>query len=351
MNWLKNNIEKLVFGVRQENLTEYIQRGDLHSVMILLQSDPDNKSFWYRKNGKGPLITAISSSQFAILDYLLENGGSVTETEVPSGKPFIQYVLESGNVDLLKKVVMNESIYYSLNGDRENLFIMAMKLDDTHIKGMIIDLMSTINDVDPLNHVSNLRESVLILAIKEGNHEVFDLMISLGVDIDKCIGGHTSLHCAVQYNYPYAVSYLVNNGKLINATLNDGTTPLHIACNNGNCSIIQLLLHSSGIVIVQCRNNSGDMPIHCLVAFIVENNIKQSNEMEDTFKMLLDYELRYDTTKNEPRSLYRIFEIIQHVEAIEWMVNILRLYEGTTKETEVDIQICSGIYSSNTIIT
>eukprot|EP01130_Rhizamoeba_saxonica_P004674 TRINITY_DN1897_c0_g1_i4.p1 TRINITY_DN1897_c0_g1~~TRINITY_DN1897_c0_g1_i4.p1 ORF type:complete len:348 (+),score=72.42 TRINITY_DN1897_c0_g1_i4:840-1883(+) len=86
------------------------------------------------------------------------------------------------------------------------------------------------------------------------------------------------------------------------------------------------------------------MPIHCLVAFIVENNIKQSNEMEDTFKMLLDYELRYDTTKNEPRSLYRIFEIIQHVEAIEWMVNILRLYEGTTKETEVDIQICSDLH-------
>ena len=79
-----------------------------------------------------------------------------------------------------------------------------------------------------------------------GNIEILKECLNTGFqpnDIDFEFGDKSALHLAVAGGYSECVSLLLLRGANVNCRLYDHTTPLHIACEVGNISIIQILLN------------------------------------------------------------------------------------------------------------
>ena len=84
----------------------------------------------------------------------------------------------------------------------------------------------------------------------------------------KCNPNLKTLHntCALMFasenpnDLSNIVELLLNNNANINATDNDGDTPLHFACTNNNISVVKILLKYNPNIT---KNNKGLYPIDC----------------------------------------------------------------------------------------
>jgi ankyrin repeat protein len=109
----------------------------------------------------------------------------------------------------------------------------------------------------------------LILAIKKDNVSILRILIKYGADYNKTDNeGFLSLHIAAKNGHLNSFKELA---KIIPLTITDSgenkKTPLHVACNYGQLSIVNEILfnHMSSDnknIIINGRDASGEYPIH-----------------------------------------------------------------------------------------
>ena len=90
--------------------------------------------------------------------------------------------------------------------------------------------------------------------------DVVSLLVSAGADVNHCGPClSTPLHLAANVNSPKLVSWLLSNGAEATATLDDGTTALHCACQTSDgCDVVSILLeHAASLVYRTRRSNAG----------------------------------------------------------------------------------------------
>ena len=97
----------------------------------------------------------------------------------------------------------------------------------------------------------------LCIAAQLGHEEIVRLLLAVpGIKIDvQPENGATSLYCAAQNNFLGIVQLFLKRGADVNLTLNDGTSPLCAAANQGNIEVVRLLLQAPAIQVNKAARN------------------------------------------------------------------------------------------------
>ena len=97
----------------------------------------------------------------------------------------------------------------------------------------------------------------LCIAAQLGHEEIVRLLLAVpGIKIDvQPENGATSLYCAAQDNFLGIVQLFLKRGADVNLTLNDGTSPLCAAANQGNVEVVRLLLQAPAIQVNKAARN------------------------------------------------------------------------------------------------
>ena len=97
----------------------------------------------------------------------------------------------------------------------------------------------------------------LCVAAQLGHEEIVRLLLAVpGIKIDvQPENGATSLYCAAQDNFLGIVQLFLKRGADVNLTLNDGTSPLCAAANQGNVEVVRLLLQAPAIQVNKAARN------------------------------------------------------------------------------------------------
>jgi ankyrin repeat protein len=103
----------------------------------------------------------------------------------------------------------------------------------------------------------------LVPAIITINIPILTLLLEHGADINQTIifPSLSILYYAAERNKPKVVSFLLSKGANINIQLNNGDTPLHIACKLGFETVVRILLNDPNIKI-NITNDEGDTALH-----------------------------------------------------------------------------------------
>ena len=137
-----------------------------------------------------------------------------------------------------------------------------------------------LTDVE-VNHEGNEAFTALHFAVQEGHHDVVEVLIDAGADIDaKINGGRTPLHVACLYRKLAIVKVLVKAGADVCVTTNEGTTCLMLASNYGHTETVRYLVGLPE-VDVHAANNHSWTPLH--------HAVKRNNGSHpDVIQVLID---------------------------------------------------------------
>ena len=105
-------------------------------------------------------------------------------------------------------------------------------------------------------------ERAMFSAVQFGHKETVRLLLLAGVKVNmQDENGITPLHYAAYLGEEHMVTYLLAAGAKVNAGAERGATPLHMAADAGHFVTMKHLLQSSK-VDVNATNDDGDTPLH-----------------------------------------------------------------------------------------
>ena len=163
----------------------------------------------------------------------------------------------------------------------------------------------------------------LAIACQRGNYFAVDRLLRAdGIDIAVCDNqGSTPLHEACEYGSEKIVELLLKKGAQILEADRDGVIPLHVACREGHVAIVKLLfLHGYHMKegLVKAEDIHGSSALH----FAVESGVKDIVEV-----LLLNGSDPIAQKKNEVTPLH-IAARNGHIEIAKYLLQ----YKGQSKE-------------------
>jgi ankyrin repeat protein len=148
-------------------------------------------------NGRGyPLNAAARAGQAAMVALLIQRGADVNARDLTGNPPLIEAVLSSNGVEAAK-------------------VLLAAKADP--------------------NAQEKTCGTALHLAAQQGNVEMAELLLAVGMDVNEragpsaCYPGSTPLHEAARHSQFAMVDYLIEHGAAVNMRNDSGATPLSVA--------------------------------------------------------------------------------------------------------------------------
>jgi ankyrin repeat protein/uncharacterized caspase-like protein len=164
-----------------------------------------------------------------------------------------------------------------------------------------LDNIESIISEDPsrINEKDSDGDSLLHLAVREGNVDTLKFLISKGADVNiKNNYGETPLQIAAHFENAEIVIQLVSNGAEINIKDSLGVTPLHDAVYHGQVEIVKYLISQGAEININDIRNK--IPLHYAV---MDDNIEISkylitkgadvNARDDDGKSSLHYTATY----------------------------------------------------------
>ena len=194
------------------NDADLVNSGYLQSVML---PTGEPHTFEHRETAWAtPLCYAIMGGNRAIVELLISRG----ETIEPHSERFLDYAVSADHVEIAKLLLENGA-----DPDKAPRILD----DDSEMRNLLKASGVPPKDINAKNHMG---WPPLVYACRgdNGEHpsEILRLL-ELGADIDvQNYKGKTGLHCAAKAGFLKVINLLIEKGATIDATDNDGETPL-----------------------------------------------------------------------------------------------------------------------------
>ena len=232
------------------------EKGNLSLVRTLIHdyhADLNNKDHF----GKTPFILALENERDEVMLVLIsEFGHDPTNSKDRNGVSPLHVACKKGNLSLVRTLIrdyhadLNDRVDYSekhftlaLENDGKTPFKLA--LDNWRDEVMLV-LMSEFG-YDPTNIKDRNDVSPLHVACKKGNLSlVRTLICHYHADLnDEDIFGRTPFTLALENERDEVMLVLISEFGYDPTNIKDrnGVSPLHIACMNGNLSLVRTLIH------------------------------------------------------------------------------------------------------------
>ena len=214
----------------------------------------NNKSGY---NGSTPMMVAAEYSHYAIVKFLIDNGGNVNYKDI-YGNTAIHKASSNGRLKIVRLLInRGANINTKTNGGYTALMTATIN-DHKEIVSLLIENNAYINEK---NHYG---DTALYFACCYGHNEIVQLLLRKGANPNVKTNNDkkTPLHYACQRyrSKTIIVSLLLKNGANVNDKDCYGNTPLLIANKKrGHKEIIQTLLSYKANIFE--TNNTGEAAI------------------------------------------------------------------------------------------
>ena len=194
------------------NDADLVNSGYLQSVML---PTGEPHTFEHRETPWAtPLCYATMGGNRAIVELLISRGATIA----PHSERLLDYAVSEDHVEIAKLLLENGA-----DPDKAPRILD----DDSEMRNLLKAFGVPPKDINAKNHMG---WPPLVYACRGDNGEhpnaIFGLL-ALGADIDvQNYKGKTGLHCAAKAGFLKVINLLIEKGATIDATDNDGETPL-----------------------------------------------------------------------------------------------------------------------------
>lgn len=258
---IKKNKPQIISILLENNCTKYINEGDTSN------------------NKNTPLIDAIKVNSPEIVKILLNNNASIHK-EDGYGWNAIQHAHCNGNYEIIDLIILHHKlICYAIKTNRPFELI-----------NQIIENGLDINEPDSISSYTPL-----YFSCAKNNKEVFDLLISKNVDVNKLsVNNLSPLDIAVNSNNKYFVTTLIRLGANIHHVNNFKSNCLTHACFNRKNEMIKILIQFGAkfdnhnklfgnFLLKEIQDNNIDIAIHLIRGGI---NLDAHDQYDNNILML-----------------------------------------------------------------
>ena len=181
-------------------------------------------------------IAASNPSMFSILVKLIFLGSWVNGTSLEGNSP-LHNACATGNLHASKLLIQSGAFINAEDDESESPLHYAVRENQLATVNLLI------HDQIDVNHQNEDGETALVLAIACGHMEIAQLLINhkqTNVNL-KTIHGLSALHIAVQNGSTPIIDQLIKAGADVNDVSYSGTSPMEIAMQTKQSSVIVLL--------------------------------------------------------------------------------------------------------------
>lgn len=217
-----------------------IREGQLEACKIIIAKAPTSLLAKDDK-GQNALQLAVSLGRHNISRLLLGNKELVNPTNAMGLTP----LMLACQLDCLQifDELLDAEANPNLKVGGQNILHFAVRHRKNKFVERLLNHKQILNKKEFINATTDIDETALLLAVKEGYPEICDTLLKSGADTLLISQGWSAIHFAAEKS-AVIVSYLIaSNEKLINiTTLKERFTPLMIAAREGNREVCEILM-------------------------------------------------------------------------------------------------------------
>ena len=226
----------LVWKNRTKILRYAAEHGSATSVNMLLKMRP--KIEYTREDLLSALIVAVTHRNTDIVPLFLQQIRNIYRFQDEDGKTVLQHAVEIGNCDILRKILTKSAANINFVDQQGNTpILLAIKNNNLPVAEILLDRGADIE------YTNRKGQSALSLAAQWDNKALSELLIKRGANIyAQDIYSQTPLSIAATKDHTSIVSLLVERGAAIEHLDQKLRTPLMLAALNGSSDTVRLLL-------------------------------------------------------------------------------------------------------------
>ncbi|CAG2243985.1 unnamed protein product [Mytilus edulis] len=225
--------------------------------------------------GKTPLHMACSKGNTAVAKILIMSNAEVNQMDTNKVTP-LMLACSSGNIDLIKFLLTKDVHINAFNSLGSTPLLEACIKNNVKACSLLLENKAK---VDCFNKNG---DTPLHLACQAGQTEILNLLLKY--DIDTCINrpnvkGYTPFYLAISNGHIEIANTIIKHGADPNYQNEDGSTPLHIACETNKLEMVKTLLVQYNVDINK-EDNKGRTPL----------DISKIHKLKDISEMLIERE-------------------------------------------------------------
>ncbi len=254
------------------------------------------------KEGANVLLLLIPHlSDFTLVNYFESKGINLLDKD-NYGNGAFNYTARTGNIKMLKKLIIKGVDYTTINKKGGNAFIFASQ--GTRRKTNGLNVYSFLDSLGINPNVTNSEgvNPLHNIAYEAKEIEIFTYFLDKGVDIEaKDKNGNTPFMNAASYNNLEIINYLLPFVKNINSTNKKGQTALSNAMATNTTEIVSRLIKKGADINVLDKQGNN-------LGYYLINTFQSSKKQAffDKAKLLENKGLNFNLQQAEKNTLYHI---------------------------------------------
>ena len=320
-------------GGSRKKETRRIRVRKLEVINMLIKRGADVSAL--TKDGRTPLHLAVQIGQVEVVGILIEHGADVT-AEINSGSTLLHLALEKARPKVACMLIKHGAdVTARTEGGWSPLHLAIRCGQVTHLQ--VIEVVSMLIEHGADVNLINNGLTLLHLAVLDGNPRIngklATMLIKHGADVAaRTADGSTPLHLASQEGQLEAARILIESGADVSAQDNNGSTPLHLVSTPQNlhrteyrtwtshfADIASMLLECGADLTV--RNKDGRTPFD-----LIYSRPKWGTRVEEVAGVLLQHE----AIKSRPGKPNETSSHQHNPDWLEGLYSSWRAYDETT---------------------